>query len=76
MAPRITSREKRCSDTACTVVTEGVMVLNSSSKSGIAAGLHVWEQRRQVVVVHYLICGALRPDAKRLRCGQFTLPML
>jgi hypothetical protein len=34
MAPRITAREKRNSDNACTVVTEGVMVLKSSSKSG------------------------------------------
>src|SRR6266568_6131982 len=40
---------------------------------GIRAGLHVWQQLRQVVAVANLIGGALRPDAVFLRCVQFAL---
>ena len=43
---------------------------------GIAAGLHVRDERRQVIVVGKLIGGTLRPDAKGLRCSQFALPTL
>src|SRR5262249_40821392 len=72
MAPRITARETRNSDNACTVVTEGVMVLKSRSKSGSMQAF-MCQQLRQVVAVANLISGALRPDAVSLRCVQFAL---